>query len=52
MDSKQEKAKLIGNEEQLREHLGALLMCKDKELFIVVKKDAEQMSSWKYGNDA
>lgn len=47
LDSKVEKAKLIGNEESLIEYLDNVLQSKEKELFIVISKEIEQNQEWK-----
>lgn len=47
LDSKIEKAKLIGDERNLIEYLDAVLKSKEKELFIVISKEIEQTEAWK-----
>lgn len=40
-------AKLIGDEDKLREYLASQLKAQNKELFVIVKKEVAETESWK-----
>jgi len=47
LDSKLDKPQIIGNQEQLTNYLENVIKSKDKELFVIVPKDADSDGSWK-----
>jgi hypothetical protein len=47
LDSKADKAKLIGDEEKLQNYLENIVKSKDKELFLIVSNSIERHECWK-----